>query len=555
MNESILNNYLQSYLKDLNTTLCLHISDLENHHVKLLSSLHRWANREDPDISAFLYAAMRLPDCIDQTAHIILATDETAFQKAGYSEVNNWKRVTSRARRRRYHFNQNGELAVFLTSITDLDDLIPSLCAFQIEWNKMHRLLSRSDLAKPLASGKIAASAYSRQIRMALGLNHPDWNILQKLWGDDWERKIAALAKASLSITIQRLPLYQHEFEASAQQWWQKVIEDLELSSEPDRPIYLVSSNEHGMANLVSGFALSHQHELLDFMREYNPQGLWEAWKNALRDSNTDRLNLLYYACRFYLEKYPERLAEREACELELGFIRCKPAQYPRIEAQKMEIKRLKHNRLDPRLKASPTLANSQACIINIEYPLGLAAQHLTTQAFLTFRNIRGIYILGKSAAAIGRLGDIMIPNQVYDSHTHSIFRFRNDMKIRHILPYLSQIGVFDEQKSITVRGTFLHNRHSTKALFHKDFTGIEMEAGPYLNSIYQQFAGKAPSLNATHEIVLPADFRFGLIHYTSDTPYNIRPSLLSKSLGLTGLEGAYSAVLGIFQRILNLAD
>ena len=55
--------------------------------------------------------------------------------------------VTTQARRRQLLFDGKGTLAAFVSSISDIDDLIPSLTAFQIEWNKMHACLSESSLA------------------------------------------------------------------------------------------------------------------------------------------------------------------------------------------------------------------------------------------------------------------------------------------------------------------------------------------------------------------------------------------------------------------------
>ena len=39
-----------------------------------------------------------------------------------------------------------GTLAVLLASTSDLDDAIPTLVAYQLEWNKLHALLRAADL-------------------------------------------------------------------------------------------------------------------------------------------------------------------------------------------------------------------------------------------------------------------------------------------------------------------------------------------------------------------------------------------------------------------------
>lgn len=173
------------------------------------------------------------------------------------------------------------------------------------------------------------------------------------------------------------------------------------------------------------------------------------------------------------------------------------------------------------------------------------------------FPQLRGVFILGKSAAAIGRLGDIIIPSRVYDSHTHIQYRFQNSLTARHLTPFLNRIAVFDDQKSITVRGTFLHGRDTVGHLLRYDFTGMEMEAGPFLAALHRHFSKPDREQNIQRDQILdikpPPGFNLGLLHYTSDTPYNIRPSLLSTRLGLTGLEAVYAASLATLQRIMDL--
>ena len=43
-----------------------------------------------------------------------------------------------------------------------------------------------------------------------------------------------------------------------------------------------------------------------------------------------------------------------------------------------------------------------------------------------------------------------------------------------------------------------------------------------------------------------------GILHYTSDTPYNRWPSLLSQNLGYSGLEATYACSLAIVQIIIE---
>jgi len=555
----------------------LRVSDLEALHCGFRSSLHRHAPAREPDVSAFLYAALRLPDCISHVSRVVLGPTEEVFAAAGFPDVEAWPRVQSQARRRRYHYDGQQTLAVFVTSITDLDDLIPSLCAFQIEWNKMHGLLNEAtqnvnrnlaqdlaqDLAQKLVSGQARASKSGREIRHRLGLGRQDWEMLTQVWTSDWDQKWADVARAPLALEVSRLPLHAGHFEDAAAQWWNLVSHRLDLgavdseNTRPARPLYLVSSNTHSLANLITGFAAAHKKDLLAFFERENPEGLWHTWQEHQRDPDQNLVDLLYYGLRLYQQVDPRVAAERLAWEEVMGLRRHAPAQYPHLEVQRIAMNRLDPARLDPRLRWHPILAHSQALLLNLDYPLGLAAGHVLARACELFSGLRGVFILGKSAAAIGRLGDILIPSQVYDSHAHIIYRFQNSLAVRHLTPFLNRIAVFDNQKSITVRGTFLHGRDTVAHLLRDDFAGMEMEAGPFMAALYRHFAkqGSQPKQERgqVRHIEPSQGFSLGLLHYTSDTPYNIRPSLLSTRLGLTGLEAVYAGSLATLQRIMDL--
>jgi len=548
----------------------LRVSDLEPLHCGFCSSLHRRAPAPEPDVSAFLYAALRLPDCIGHVSRVVLGPTAEVFAAAGFPDVESWPPVQSQARRRRYHHDGEQTLAVFVTSVTDLDDLIPSLCAFQIEWNKMHRLLKAAGQDNSpglsLAAGRIRAGDNGQEIRRCLGLGRPDWELLTQVWPQGWDQKWAAVARAPLALEVSRLPLHAGHFKDAARQWWGVVSRRLDMvdmgpplseHAMEARPLYLVSSNTHSLANLITGFATAHEPELLEFLKRENPEDLWSTWQRCRRDPDQTPADLLYYGLRLYQQHEPRAAAGRLEWEEGMGFHRHAPNQYPHLEVQGIALNRLDPDRLDSRLQWRPALARSQALLVNLDYPLGLAAGHVLASACERFPRLRGVFILGKSAAALGRLGDIIIPSRVYDSHAHVQYRFPNSLSVRHLLPFLNRIAVFDDQKSITVRGTFLHGRDTVGHLLRDDFTGMEMEAGPFLSALHRHFStqGHAQSMecNQVLNIRPPPGFSLGLLHYTSDTPYNIRPSLLSTRLGLTGLEAAYAASLAIVQQIMDL--
>ena len=79
---------------------------------------------------------------------------------------------------------------------------------------------------------------------------------------------------------------------------------------------------------------------------------------------------------------------------------------------------------------------------------------------------------------------------------------------------------MLDNQKAVTSRGTFLQNERFLDALYRDFFTDIEMEAGPYLNAIYEHtFAERYPTSETVSFLRTPFDL--GFLHYASDTPYS----------------------------------
>jgi hypothetical protein len=89
---------------------------------------------------ALNYSLARLPTCITQTQTVILGQRPEVFAKAGFADVISWPQVHSSDRRRLMHFNQKTHtLAVFVASVSDIDDIINLLLAYQIETNKVNK--------------------------------------------------------------------------------------------------------------------------------------------------------------------------------------------------------------------------------------------------------------------------------------------------------------------------------------------------------------------------------------------------------------------------------
>ena len=104
-----------------------------------------------------------------------------------------------------------------------------------------------------------------------------------------------------------------------------------------------------------------------------------------------------------------------------------------------------------------------------------MAAYHIFSQVSTATGRMLGVYLLGKAATLNGRVGDVMIPNVVYDEHSRNSYLFRNCFAAQDVAPFLNYGTVFDNQKAVTVRGTFLQNRDFMHVFYEEGYTDIEM--------------------------------------------------------------------------------
>src|ERR687886_799074 len=145
---------------------------LEPAHRAMQSSLHAFAASQDLDLGAFIYATRRLPDAVWQARLVVMGQEAEAFERAGLGLAEDWPALEAPARRRHWYDVGDGRLAVLLASTSDLDDVIPTLVAYQIEWNKLRARL-RAAAEVPSSAAEAAAS---------LGGAVEDWERLDAAW-------------------------------------------------------------------------------------------------------------------------------------------------------------------------------------------------------------------------------------------------------------------------------------------------------------------------------------------------------------------------------------
>jgi hypothetical protein len=418
--------------------------------------------------------------------------------------------------------------------------------------------------------------------------------------------------------------------------WWAPVRGVMAEHALDDRPMYFVSSNPHSMVNLVSGTARRREDEVTAWVETDGPDDL-RAELAAFRDGRTDGSweNFLYFSARDFFEAQPAEMKERRSEEERaLGISHISSRTALRVSAQVIALDSLDPRWLDPRLGDvdAERLARCPAVIVNIEYPLGLAAYNILreiTEAHDTLRGVyilgkaatlnadvgdvmissvihdehsgstywldprlgdvdaerlarcpavivnieyplglaaynilreiteahdtlRGVYILGKAATLNADVGDVMISSVIHDEHSGSTYWLDNAFSVSDIAPFLMFGSGLDNQRAVTVKSTFLQNREYLDFYYREAFTVVEMEAGPYCNAVYEiADVDRYPVGEAVNFSKLPIDL--GIIHYASDTPYTQARTLGARGLSYYGMDSTYASSLAIVRRILTL--
>jgi hypothetical protein len=543
--------YIRTYYSLLRSSGQVQVRSLEETHRTMGSSLHSGADDPEPDMGAFIYAAQRLPECMVETDLVLLGQFREVFARRGYPNVEQWQPVSSPGRRRRMFFDGQSTLAAYIASVSDIDDLIPQLVAFEIEWNKLHALLNGSHLALAWDAPDAA------QVRDALGLAEHDLARLGGLWKDRLWDRLAAIARAPKKMAVHLLAGSANDYRKATRGWWNAVLEQVSEVDLAERPVYFVSSNTHSLVNMLVGYARVRQADLLASLAQDDPENLRDEVKAAQQAHSSGQFdNLLYYLLRKHLQK-PGHEDELRAClefEQAHGVWYAHAQSYLDVDVQVIELNKLDPARFDSRLSLAglERLKDSPAVIVNIDYPLGAAAYNILTEIAAYVSGLVGVYVMGKAATLNGRVGDVMIPNVTYDQHSRNTYLFRNCFMANDIAPYLRYGTVFDNQKTVTVRGTFLQNRDFMHVFYSEGYTDIEMEAGPYLSAVYEDLAPKRHPMDEIVNLFLISRYDLGLLHYASDTPYSRRQELLSKSLSYFGMDATYACAVAILRRILQ---
>ena len=322
--------------------------------------------------------------------------------------------------------------------------------------------------------------------------------------------------------------------------------------------MYFVSSNLHSLVNLVTAAAGATEDEIVDFVEARGPDYMVDEL-DRFRAERTQGSweNFLYYGARLYYATQPEdgpAWDRRRRTERELGVSHLSSRTGLRVSAQVIELAKLDPAGLDPRLGPvdAGRLARAPGVVVNIEYPLGLAAYNILREITTAHDTLRGVYVLGKAATLNADVGDVLISSVIHDEHSGSTYWLDNAFSFDDIAPYLVFGSGLDNQRAVTVKSTFLQNRNYLDFYYREAYTVVEMEAGPFCNAVYEiADADRYPQGEAVNFAKLPIDL--GIIHYASDTPYTQARTLGARGLSYFGMDSSYASSVAIMRRILSL--
>ncbi len=550
--------YMRTYYSLLRSSDAIAIDTLVESHVAMNSSLHEAAGSLEIDASALMYSGLRLPPCIIDVSDVLVGQLERGFVAAGYHDIANWQRVFSTGRRRRTHFDGKSALAVYISSSSDIDDLTPMLTAYQIEWNKLHLRLQNQtlcDLLRRHAEDSELPDEDFAALAQGLAMAVSDLRRLHLLWQSDFAANLLRISRQRKSMTLRLITGSLADYRRATASWWNELCAELNQAGihPGERPVYFVSSNTHSLINLLAGFARRYEESLVQYIEQFEEKSLLTEYEDTKESYHKSTDNFLYFVLRQYLSDTgsgTRHLFARE--EHRLGMLRMPSRHGFEMETQVIELGKLEAQWFDPRLGDASQLQrlrHSDALIFNIDYPLGISAYELLSRISQGVGRLAGVYVMGKAATLNGRIGDMMIPNVTHDEHSQNTYLYRNCFTARHVRAHMHHGNVLDNQKAVTVRGTFLQNPNYMDVFYREGYTDIEMESGPYLSAIYEAFR---PQRHPVNEIVnlYSVEFDIGFLHYASDKPMKMGQNLGAGSLSYGGVEPTYAAAIAILRRI-----
>ncbi len=157
----------------------------------------------------------------------------------------------------------------------------------------MHQRLKglRSTASLHQLAGSIPG--YSRLAEM-LEIPEEDFDRLYAIWDKDFAVNLERIAAAPFDLRVHLLSSSLSEYRRARNQWWENI--ENNTAHIRERPVYFISSNTHSVVNILSGFALQHEDQLVRFLQQPGNSGLLNEWKDIQAGhAPSSAENFLYY--------------------------------------------------------------------------------------------------------------------------------------------------------------------------------------------------------------------------------------------------------------------
>jgi hypothetical protein len=535
--------YINAYRSFLKAQGRMGVDQIEGLYKQMTPSIHKKAHLDDIDVEGFMYAYLRLPPQIHKIKEVILSQIGDIFLRAGY-KIDYWEAVSAPARRRKMYFDGDKSLAVFINSVTDLDDMVGLLTAFSIEWNKINQKLSNF-------KGDIEPKN-KEAIKKTLGIDDDNWDRLSRILTDNLFQRLSEIKDSKVNFSIRLLKGSFVDYKKATQRWFENILQNTEYKDLRSRPLYFVSSNTHSLVNNITGWVNELEDELVQFLKDKNMTQFLKYWDGINKgELPGSKENFLWYILKKYEAENPDSKTKREAYERNLGIETISAEHYLDINAQLLSLDKIKNA---PGIKKMIGLSgdkfNSDGLILNIDYPLGSGAYMVLSTLLQNVNQLKGVYILGKASFLHANIGDIGIPSKVFDTYTNNTYIFKNSFTASDFDEFKAG-SVLTGQGVVSTKGTFLHPENVIQQYFIDGYTIVEMEDGPYLSAIYEaSHFSRYPEKETIELLNNPIDL--GIIHYASDTPFTKAITLGTRNLGYEGVEATYISSLVILKRIVS---
>lgn len=522
----------------------IEIAEILGSYCAMQPSLHRYCNTPDVvDVEALLYAADRLPSSIHRVQEILIQSD--APDKL--PEMAGVVRLADGARRRpTFQVGPDIIIVVAREGRTELLDLITLLCCYQLEAGKIARLLQGSklyaDLVDSLRQAPQSLEQRNRLIaRLAFELGTTDdlMVALDRQWDGELLETLQALTESPPAY-LARLHR-EYTFEASrsrAREWAANLKRGVDALGATSGPLHILSSNTHSTVNLLAAYALQVEDEIWEWATQHSVN------RAMLAELNQRKPNITYFLLREWLKAHPQRVAEKQAWEQDMGVIDLADEYYTGVHAQVIQLAKVDPDKADPRLRESLLeLQSSQSLLVNFDYAFGEQAGILVEQLFKAFRErVKSFSIMGKAGTVVGGRGGILLPTYLLKEGSRDVYDlpFGNALGEEDLID-LELGAVHSGGPMLTVAGTILQNEEML--IYYREnwnILGLEMEGIPYIRALHQCL--KREWLCRNLQVLVG--------YYASDAPLEVGETL-SKELDFEGIRPTYGLNLAILRKVL----